>query len=40
MQKVGMTYEGRLRANSLMRGKWHDSLQYSILETEWGKTTA
>ncbi|WP_317259177.1 GNAT family protein [Paenibacillus sp. J5C2022] len=35
MQKVGMKYEGHLREHMRHRGKWHDSYQYSILETEY-----
>ncbi|TNJ66448.1 GNAT family N-acetyltransferase [Paenibacillus hemerocallicola] len=34
MKKIGMTYEGRLREHMFHKGKWHDSLQYSILEHE------
>lgn len=35
MKKIGMTYEGHLREHMFYRGKWHDSLQYSILEHEF-----
>jgi len=35
LQKVGMTYEGRLRDTILIRDGWRDSDMYSILEGEW-----
>jgi RimJ/RimL family protein N-acetyltransferase len=35
LEKVGMTYEGRLRDHLLTRGEWRDSLMWSILEPEW-----
>jgi len=35
MQKAGMTYEGHLREHMRHKGKWHDSYQYSILESEY-----
>ncbi|MFD0710555.1 GNAT family N-acetyltransferase [Paenibacillus sp. GCM10027626] len=35
MKKIGMTYEGHLREHMFHKGKWHDSLQYSILEHEF-----
>lgn len=33
--KAGMTYEGTLRQNLLVKGHWRDSLMYSILVHEW-----
>lgn len=30
-----VTYEGYLREHMFHKGKWHDSLQYSILEHEF-----
>jgi RimJ/RimL family protein N-acetyltransferase len=35
MQKNGMKYEGHLREHLWHRGKWHDSYQYSLLESEF-----
>ncbi len=35
MEKLGMTREGCLRSNLLLRGQWRDSLIYSILEQEF-----
>ena len=35
MEKTGMTYEGRIRANFQTNGAWRDSLQYSILAGEF-----
>lgn len=37
LMKVGMTREGRIRQNILMKDGWRDSLLFSILEQEWGK---
>lgn len=37
MEKVGMTREGCLREHRWVKGKWRDSLSYSILEREWKK---
>ncbi|MCG7342564.1 GNAT family N-acetyltransferase [Sporosarcina sp. ACRSL] len=38
LEKVGMSKEGRIRENLLLKDGWRDSLLYSILEHEWGKT--
>ena len=35
LEKVGMTKEGRMRENLLLRDGWRDSLLYSVLEQEW-----
>jgi RimJ/RimL family protein N-acetyltransferase len=35
LEKIGMTKEGRLRENLLLKEGWRDSLLYSILEHEW-----
>ena len=35
LEKIGMTPEGHLRQNTLMRGRWRDTLLYSILEDEF-----
>ncbi|ASN05390.1 GNAT family N-acetyltransferase [Virgibacillus necropolis] len=35
LEKVGMTKEGRIREDLLIRDGWRDSLLYSILEQEW-----
>jgi len=34
MEKIGMTYEGRLRDYTWKKEKWRDSLIYAILETD------
>jgi RimJ/RimL family protein N-acetyltransferase len=35
LEKAGMTLEGRLREDSPVRGKWHDTMIYAILKREW-----
>jgi len=35
MQKLGMQKEARLRENRWMKGRWWDTLVYSILENEY-----
>lgn len=35
LEKVGMSYEGRLRSVLRLGGEWRDVLQHSILEHEW-----
>jgi ribosomal-protein-alanine N-acetyltransferase len=35
LQKCGMTYEGRLRQNVLLRDGWRDTDLYAILQEEW-----
>jgi len=35
MEKAGMQREGHLRRHRWMKGAWHDSLLYAILEDEW-----
>jgi RimJ/RimL family protein N-acetyltransferase len=35
LKKAGMTLEGHLREDFPIRGKWHDSMVYGILEREW-----
>ncbi len=35
LEKVGMTNEGRIRQDLLLRDGWRDSLLYSILMHEW-----
>nr|WP_144924768.1 GNAT family protein [Paenibacillus bovis] len=35
LEKVGMTKEGRIREDMLIRDGWRDSLLYSVLEHEW-----
>lgn len=37
LEKVGMTKEGRIREDLLIKDGWRDSLLYSILEMEWNK---
>ncbi|MFY0762251.1 GNAT family protein [Metabacillus dongyingensis] len=37
LEKVGMTKEGRIREDILLKDGWRDSLLYSILEQEWDK---
>jgi RimJ/RimL family protein N-acetyltransferase len=34
MEKIGMTYEGRLRHHLVQKGRWRDSLLYAILECD------
>ncbi len=34
MEKAGLSYEGRMRENLLIKDGWRDSLLYSILETD------
>ncbi|TDL65040.1 N-acetyltransferase [Rhodococcus qingshengii] len=35
LEKVGMTKEGRIREDLLMKDGWRDSLLYSVLDYEW-----
>jgi len=35
LEKVGMRWEGQLRENEWMRGRWWDTLIYGILDYEW-----
>jgi [ribosomal protein S5]-alanine N-acetyltransferase len=35
LSKVGMTLEGKMRENLLLRDGWRDSFLYSILDHEW-----
>lgn len=35
LQKIGMTKEGHLRENKIIRGEWRDSFLFSILEQEY-----
>ncbi len=35
LEKIGMTLEGRMRQDLLLKDGWRDSLLYSILEDEW-----
>ena len=35
MQKAGMTREGMLRQSALIKGRFVDSVVYSILRDEW-----
>ncbi|WP_261129681.1 GNAT family N-acetyltransferase [Bacillus sp. Marseille-Q3570] len=37
LEKVGMTKEGRIREDLLIKDGWRDSLLYSVLEHEWNK---
>ncbi|WP_370576357.1 GNAT family N-acetyltransferase [Neobacillus niacini] len=37
LEKVGMTKEGRIREDLLIKDGWRDSLLYSLLEHEWKK---
>ncbi|MGH3903793.1 MAG: GNAT family N-acetyltransferase [Pseudonocardiaceae bacterium] len=34
-QRLGMTYEGRIRDHVHTNGQWRDSLLYSVLTDEW-----
>ncbi|MBT0769858.1 GNAT family N-acetyltransferase [Kineosporia sp. J2-2] len=35
-EKLGMTYEGRIRDHVFTNGEWRDSNLYSVLAHEWG----
>ncbi len=35
LQRIGMTYEGRLRECEWMKERWWDRLTYAILDHEW-----
>lgn len=35
LEKAGMTLEGHLREDYLVRGRWRDTMIYAILEREW-----
>jgi [ribosomal protein S5]-alanine N-acetyltransferase len=35
LQRLGMTYEGRMRETTLIRDGWRDSDLYSVLADEW-----
>lgn len=35
LEKLGMRREGHLRQNQWLKGHWHDSYVYAILEQEW-----
>lgn len=35
LEKLGMRREGHLRQHRWMKGTWHDSFLYAILEQEW-----
>ncbi len=35
LEKIGMTKEGRIREDLLIKDGWRDSLLYSVLEHEW-----
>lgn len=35
VNRLGMTYEGRLRDHVFTNGDWRDSVLYSLLSTEW-----
>jgi RimJ/RimL family protein N-acetyltransferase len=35
LEKIGMSYEGRVRGHLLVKGAWRDSLSYAVVEPEW-----
>ena len=35
LKKVGMTLEGRVREHEYFQGRWWDSLDWGMLESEW-----
>jgi RimJ/RimL family protein N-acetyltransferase len=35
LEKIGMSYEGRIRDHLFVNGAWRDSLAFSVLEPEW-----
>jgi RimJ/RimL family protein N-acetyltransferase len=40
LEKIGMRREGHFHENGWVKGKWHDSLLYAILDHEWNKAQA
>ena len=36
-EKAGMRLEGHLKEDFPLRGKWHDTMVYAILESEWDR---
>jgi RimJ/RimL family protein N-acetyltransferase len=40
VQRLGFTYEGRIRHHVHTNGAWRDSLLYSVLENEWPQVAA
>ena len=35
LEKIGMSYEGRIRDHLFVKGAWRDSLAYAITEPQW-----
>jgi len=35
LEKIGLSYEGRMRDHLFVKGTWRDSLVYAITEPEW-----
>ncbi|GJF32377.1 acetyltransferase [Kitasatospora sp. NE20-6] len=40
LTRAGFRPEGRIRHDLHLRGAWHDSLLFSLLEDEWGRPSA
>jgi len=40
LRKLGMTFEGTLRKNVMMRGQWRDTMIFSILEEEYFRASS
>ena len=40
LRKVGMRLEGRIREHEYFQGRWWDSLDWGLLETEWAAASA
>jgi RimJ/RimL family protein N-acetyltransferase len=40
LTRAGFRHEGRIRHDQLLRGAWHDSLLFSLLEDEWVRPAA
>jgi RimJ/RimL family protein N-acetyltransferase len=35
LEKIGMSYEGRIRDHMFVKGTWRDSLAYAVTKPEW-----
>ncbi len=39
-ERLGMTFEGRIRDHVHTNGRWRDSLLYSVLDKEWAAASS
>jgi RimJ/RimL family protein N-acetyltransferase len=39
LERIGMTYEGRIRGHMFVKGAWRDSLAYAIVRPDWAHET-